>query len=147
MELININQAGKSRLQKIPFHLFKRYDDSHYSDIEYKIKDEDEKKEEKRYFLCKLCRNTITSYETKINVNGHHSHSFINPAGIEYNIGCFSSASGCNAMGQPTSEFTWFPGFSWSYAICTKCMIHMGWSYQSSGSVFYGLILDNLIVS
>lgn len=103
--------------------------------------------DEKRFIICKNCKNAITSFKNVIEINGSHQHTFKNPRGIVYQIGCFISARGCIDVGNPTAEFTWFPGFSWCYAICSRCLIHLGWNYQSTGESFYGLILDNLTES
>ncbi len=78
-------------------------------------------------------------------VEGKHMHVFSNPEGIVFQIGCFSSADGCVNRGVPTTEFTWFTGFSWRFSFCSNCYIHLGWFYQSKGvENFYGLILDRL---
>ncbi len=106
--------------------------------------DEEEEKKE-NLILCKNCRNRITSADNGIELYGQHRHTFSNPYGILFEIGCFASADGCLNQGMPTTEFTWFKGFSWRYALCSKCHLHLGWHYQSRGGGFYGLILDNLI--
>ncbi len=117
------------------------------ADLDMSLDEREKDEDDKKFFLCKICRNSITPYETKINIDGHHRHTFVNPAGIEYSIGCFSSADGCYETGIPTGEYTWFPGYRWSYALCSKCRNHLGWRYNSSGNSFYGLILENLVVS
>ncbi|MDM8517965.1 cereblon family protein, partial [Desulfobacterales bacterium HSG16] len=61
-------------------------------------------------------------------------------------IGCFSAAFGCARSGVPTSEYTWFAGFSWCFAMCSKCQIHLGWHFLAEGDKnFYGLILNQLV--
>jgi hypothetical protein len=95
--------------------------------------------------LCIFCNNIITSPKNIIEINGKHDHTFTNPAGNTFAIGCFSTAKGCLNYDEPTIEYTWFPGFSWCYAICTSCYSHLGWRYESPVSSFYGLILINLI--
>jgi len=100
---------------------------------------------EKRPLLCKHCRNEITTAEHSSIINGKHAHRFTNPAGITFNIGCFSQAWGCIVYGIPTYEYTWFAGFTWCIALCTNCHTHLGWYYQSGKDFFFGLILDNLI--
>jgi len=103
------------------------------------------KKEEKDPLIrCRNCGYTITTTDDVISVAGQHRHTFKNPAGILYSIGCFARAEGCFDLGEPTSEFTWFPGYSWSYSVCKKCFTHMGWFYRSGESTFYGLILKQL---
>lgn len=97
-------------------------------------------------YLCKFCRRKITTSSARIQVNGQHAHMCVNPYGLLFEVGCFSQASGCVVTGIPTTEFTWFPGFAWSIALCSGCLNHMGWHYTSeAASEFYGLILNNLV--
>jgi hypothetical protein len=95
--------------------------------------------------LCRNCGNRITTLDHIIAVHGQHTHTFTNPAGITYRIGCFSRAEGCLKYGEPTLEFTWFSGFGWNIAFCARCSSHLGWHYQSSGDQFFGLILTQLV--
>lgn len=96
------------------------------------------------YIICRNCGNTITTAEHIVTVNGEHIHTFTNPAGVLYQIGCFSSADGCIVHGEPTLEHTWFDGFRWSFSICSSCLVHLGWYYQRNDEGFFGLILDRL---
>lgn len=100
--------------------------------------------EEEHFIYCRTCGSVITTPESIIAVDNHHVHSFSNPAGIVYEIGCFSSAEGCGIHGDPTAEHTWFEGFSWSFSICLSCLSHLGWFYQNETESFFGLILDRL---
>lgn len=98
--------------------------------------------------LCRRCLSLITSDRQRISVNGAHCHTFANPHGIVFEIGCFRNAAGCGTVGKPTSEFTWFAGYQWRIAVCGACLTHMGWRFDSaSGPGFYGLILDCLVES
>ena len=112
------------------------------------IEDETEKKilEDEEYILCRQCMHVITSPAERIVVEGAHKHTFANPHGIVFEIGCFGSVIGCGYAGAPTDEFTWFKGFSWRVAVCIRCLSHLGWLFTSSGfESFHGLILDKLI--
>ena len=100
---------------------------------------------EKSEILCRVCKNKISSLDEMVSIDGHHRHTFTNPLGIVYEIGCFSAANGCMVLGSPTLEHTWFPGFSWNFALCSQCFSHLGWYYQSAGKSFFGLILKNLL--
>jgi filamentous hemagglutinin family protein len=100
--------------------------------------------EEEHPILCKTCGNKITLIEHMISVGGRHNHTFINPLGITFQIGCFSSAKGCVVTGRPSFEFTWFDGFSWQYALCSYCVSHLGWYYRSPDASFFGLIRGQL---
>lgn len=127
---------------------FRLPDFQHIADIDGLLEDEFEEtpstKEE--YILCRQCGRVITDMSKQIVVNGAHRHTFANPEGIVYEIGCFISAPGCVYTGTPTDEFTWFKGFSWRVALCQICLTHLGWLYI--GSAYYrfnGLILERLI--
>lgn len=101
--------------------------------------------DEGEFILCGNCRNVITSTVNKIEMNGKHTHTFTNPKGFVYRVGCFGEAPGILNQGAPTLEFTWFAGFAWSYSLCIRCFAHLGWFYRSGEKTFYGLILDHLI--
>ena len=129
----------------IPLQTFQKSSPGEPGIVKSSIKEEDRSKEkQKRFYICIYCSNLITSPSDVIEVDGSHHHTFINPAGISFHIGCFKTAQGCRTWGEPTREFTWFPGFSWSMAVCSHCYTHMGWLYQSGASSFYGLILENI---
>ncbi len=97
------------------------------------------------HILCRNCGHPVTAIADTIAVQGQHQHTCINPAGITFIIRCFSRAGGCLPVGKSSQEFTWFPGFAWSFAICAKCLFHLGWFYQSAGGSFFGLVRDNLL--
>jgi hypothetical protein len=97
-----------------------------------------------RVYRCARCAAVITAPRYAIEKDGRFTHHVANPAGIVFYIGCFSEAPGCSIAGEPTMEYTWFPGYSWSYALCAQCGIHMGWSYRWGVASFFGLILDRL---
>jgi hypothetical protein len=99
---------------------------------------------EKR-LCCKICGQMITRDQDRIKVGGAHTHTFTNPHGIRFAIGCFKTVAGCEKKGRKTEEFTWFPGFAWRIAYCTECKEHLGWEFHSHGDhTFYGLILNRL---
>ncbi|MFO7965471.1 MAG: cereblon family protein [Desulfobacterales bacterium] len=97
--------------------------------------------------VCAQCGRSITTDAARISVNGAHSHTFANPHGIVFEIGCFRAAFGCAYQGPLTEEFTWFKGFGWRIAYCGTCMTHLGWLFiATEESRFHGLILDRLAV-
>jgi hypothetical protein len=94
---------------------------------------------------CAGCRRPITSAAARIQVGGAHAHSFLNPHGIEFRIGCFGLASGLLRLGDPETFWTWFPGHTWQVELCASCREHLGWEFRSSDHRFHGLILDRLV--
>lgn len=95
--------------------------------------------------LCRNCGNRITGIDAMIAMNGEHRHTFTNPAGFTFRIGCFSAAPGCSFAGEPTMHHTWFEGFTWQVASCSRCALHLGWMYRAKEITFFGLILDHLV--
>ena len=99
---------------------------------------------EKR-LCCKICGQAITHERDRIEICGAHAHTFYNPHGLKFYIGCFQDVSGCVEIGVSTLEFTWFPGYAWRIALCGSCHEHLGWEYHSdNGGRFHGLILTKL---
>lgn len=95
--------------------------------------------------LCHFCRAAITSKRDEFTVAGNHRHQFLNPNGLQYLIGCFKIAPGCDISGPPIKDFSWFKAHSWQLARCSDCGEHLGWFYQNGeASQFFGLILDKL---
>ena len=105
-------------------------------DIKTKLKPDD--------WLCLICSKKITSDKDRFLFNDQSEFQFTNPGGFIFDIITFDSADGCLDTGIPTMEFTWFPGHSWSYAMCSRCGSHLGWRYSGQYS-FYGLIKSRLI--
>ena len=102
--------------------------------------------EEEEYILCRQCRQAITRPDERITVQGSHQHTFANPQGIVFEIGCFKTAQGCGYAGPPSTEFTWFSGYAWRVSFCSLCLTHLGWIFiADSGDSFHGFILDRLI--
>jgi hypothetical protein len=95
--------------------------------------------------ICAACRTVITRERARIEINGGHEHSFFNPHGIIFHIGCFSEAPGCRPDGPFSGDFSWFPGYQWQIVHCRNCITHLGWSFRAGiGTPFFGMILNRL---
>ncbi len=115
-------------------------------DLEQKEKSKDKEDfDKKEFLLCAVCHNRITRKTDKINIDEKHQHTFANPHGLVFHIGCFVNAPGCISYGEETEFFTWFPGYKWRVALCLRCGALLGWAFHSNDEHFFGLILDNLI--
>ncbi|MFZ7127308.1 MAG: cereblon family protein [Desulfobacterales bacterium] len=97
------------------------------------------------HIRCRQCLAIVSHLEDRLPVDGSHHHTFANPAGLVFTIGCFSNAEGCGTVGAYSREFTWFPGYHWRVAVCRRCLSHLGWHFAGSGGGFWGLILDQLV--
>ncbi len=98
------------------------------------------------HLLCRACGQAITRSAERVSVDGAHHHTFANPHGIVFEIGCFASAPGCGTAGPASDEFTWFAGYRWRVALCGGCLTHLGWRFAARGGhAFFGLIVERLI--
>ena len=94
--------------------------------------------------VCAACLQAVTSTRARIEMAGSHSHTFSNPHGIVFHIGCFAIAPGCDVASEPSTHYTWFAGYAWQVAACRGCGEHLGWLFRSGDSRFHGLIFDRL---
>jgi hypothetical protein len=123
-------------------YYFDRYSDEKR---ERAVKSETEStpKEERRLF-CAACRHFVTNQDDRISVQGAQEHTFTNPHGYVFHIGCFRDTNGCAYVGERMSAWSWFRGFTWRIALCSNCHTHLGWLFEAAGDVFHGLILNRL---
>jgi hypothetical protein len=94
--------------------------------------------------VCRECGYPITVAEAVIPIDGSQTHTFFNPTGIVFEIICVFRAPGCAVFGAASTEFSWFPGFTWRGALCGNCSTHLGWYFESGDFSFFGLILKKL---
>ncbi len=95
--------------------------------------------------LCAACGHAITSGDARLEVDGAHVHTRMNPDGHEFTFGCFAAAPGCVARGAPSKQATWFAGFFWWIEVCAGCGVHLGWLFfADGGGEFHGLVLERL---
>lgn len=95
---------------------------------------------------CRICGHIVTRAAKSITVNGSHGHTYFNPNGVAFEIGCFSEAPGVRVQGPLSREFSWFGGHGWRYGLCGNCHEHLGWQFVAdAGGDFFGLILANLV--
>lgn len=97
-----------------------------------------------RALCCSNCGAVITRESARVEIAGDHAHTFVNPAGLVFEIGCFRSAPGCEGVGARENFFSWFPGYAWRIELCRGCGSHLGWSYGDRPD-FYGLVLTRLV--
>lgn len=101
--------------------------------------------EEPAVLACASCQEPITTEAERLEVAGAHQHSFMNPHGFYFRIGCFASAQALRAEGGWSGEWSWFPPCEWQIQRCARCGEHLGWLFRAPERRFYGLVLDRLI--
>lgn len=95
-------------------------------------------------WLCLRCSKKITEDKERFLYENRSEFQFTNPDGFVFDIITFRTADGCREEGEPTIAFTWFRDHSWSFALCGRCGLHLGWKYSGKFS-FFGLIKSRLI--
>ena len=94
-------------------------------------------------WLCAWCLNRVASEKDRFSHEGDTEFSFKNPEGVWFTIYTFSRTLGCRQGGLPTLQHTWFPGHAWSFCVCKRCGMHLGWYYNGPNE-FVGLIRDRI---
>lgn len=102
-------------------------------------------REDARPLVCVRCGRPITTAGDRIEVDGLHEHTQINPHGFIWSFGCFARAPGCVPVGAPSHEFAWFAGHAWQVEDCGGCRLHLGWFFSSPERRFHGLIVGRVV--
>jgi len=101
-----------------------------------------------RAVLCAACRAPIARARDRIEVDGAHVHTFVNPSVVPYRVACFGEAPGTVGVGEDSTFWTWFKGFSWRVVVCAQCVAHVGWCFRAvdqADRLFFGLIVDRIL--
>jgi len=87
----------------------------------------------KRIFLkCSSCDAKVsTLLDLLVMSDDGASGAYCNPTGAVYDVLTVKSVSrnAVRLRGEPSSEFSWFPGFQWTVACCARCRQHLGWQF------------------
>jgi len=96
-----------------------------------------------RGLRCAACEAELTTDDERIEMSGAHAHTFVNPHGHVFEVGCFARVPGCVAVGPASAFFSWFPGYTWRVVVCGSCQAHLGWSFGETPD-FFALVLNRL---
>jgi hypothetical protein len=94
---------------------------------------------------CARCHEPITSEADRLEMAGAREHTFTNPHGFRFRIGCFAAARSLRPDGGWSAEWSWFPPCEWQVQHCARCGEHLGWLFRGGDRFFYGLVLDRLV--
>ena len=107
------------------------------------------------YFDCKRCKTQVSSYaDIFAMAKGNVNANYCNPAGyIHETLTVHKTIEGSlRLVDRPSTDFSWFPGYGWQIAVCSKCSSHIGWKFVAvtknlKPKSFYGLSCKSLVVS
>ncbi|EAT43510.1 AAEL005081-PA [Aedes aegypti] len=99
------------------------------------------------YFLCKRCDNEIGSFNDIFAMNKQGVQtSYCNPSGYVHDTLTIykTKENSTFTVDRPSTEYSWFPGYSWQITLCSNCRQHLGWKFVATKNnylpkSFYGL--------
>ncbi|MFH4976646.1 hypothetical protein AB6A40_003355 [Gnathostoma spinigerum] len=105
-----------------------------------------------KYMLCSNCENKLGQVSNLIilSTEGISAH-YVNPGGYVHDMLTMSKL--CHhaslPVGEPSAEFSWFPGYKWTIQECKRCRRHIGWKFTSDKlkpRSFYGLTKSAIVL-
>lgn len=93
---------------------------------------------------CKRCGTLLSHRKHVFSMSEEGSvGTFVNPGGYIHQIVTLYHISRARLIGNPSTEDSWFPGYSWTITNC-MCHAHIGWRFTADKSdlvprVFWGL--------
>ncbi|KAL6433699.1 hypothetical protein ACFW04_005755 [Cataglyphis niger] len=88
---------------------------------------------EDKIYVCVNCESFIgrQSHMFPMNKEGPQG-TYVNPGGIIHETITFYHVQGIMLSdAAPSTEYSWFPGYAWTIAICKGCHHHVGWKFTA----------------
>ncbi|XP_035911574.1 protein cereblon homolog [Anopheles stephensi] len=106
------------------------------------------------YFICKRCESEIANYDDMFAMSKQGVQtSYCNPAGHVHDTLTVHKTKENSTLpvDRPSTNFSWFPGYSWQIIVCANCRQHLGWKFVAEKKnvlpkSFYGLTGANITV-
>lgn len=88
--------------------------------------------------LCESCEVPLAKESEVFQVPGADGTigAYVNPHGVVHQtltLKQMLSHHATHLTGSPSSEDSWFPGYSWTIAYCANCSAHLGWRFTLDG--------------
>ena len=115
-----------------------------------KLEDSSPNLKEDYSIVCTHCETTITKSRYIFAFdNEQTTRVFANPAGALFEIVTITDAENVKTPQTPSTEFTWFSGYSWQICFCAQCSSQLGWFFNNVGTPqlidsFYAFILSEI---
>uniref|UniRef100_A0A182WK39 Protein cereblon n=1 Tax=Anopheles minimus TaxID=112268 RepID=A0A182WK39_9DIPT len=106
------------------------------------------------YFICKRCESEIANYDDMFAMSKQGvQSSYCNPGGCVHDTLTVhkTKENSTVPIERPSTNFTWFPGYSWQIIVCANCRQYLGWKFVAEKKnvmpkSFYGLSGTNITV-
>ena len=108
--------------------------------------DEAQKSATQHGIYCASCDHLLSQHVSRLDCQGSHIHTRLNPAGVQFTFACFAGIEHVVIRGTPTLEHSWFHGYHWQLLFCQHCQNHLGWDFSSVSDCIYGLITNRIAI-
>lgn len=102
---------------------------------------------EESLFYCRYCNSSLAYCSDLFAMSKHGVQTqYCNPEGYihETNTVYRVMSHAIGYSGEPSTKFSWFPGYQWHIILCKFCAQHVGWEFKAvepnlAPKVFFGL--------
>lgn len=97
-----------------------------------------------RVLACRRCSKQLGDQQHIFSMSKEGPQgAFVNPGGHVHETLTLYKAKNLRLVGQPSTEYSWFPGYAWTITECLGCWNHIGWKFTSTNpklrpEKFYG---------
>ena len=95
---------------------------------------------------CAACGHLLTFASQAVAIAGRIHHHATNPAGFSFRFATFGTAPGCDVVGAPHAEHSWFPPARWQLAQCGGCAVHCGWRFRAAAAADFFALIEQCLV-
>eukprot|EP00092_Neocalanus_flemingeri_P092343 GFUD01117211.1.p1 GENE.GFUD01117211.1~~GFUD01117211.1.p1 ORF type:complete len:545 (-),score=176.61 GFUD01117211.1:89-1723(-) len=85
-----------------------------------------------RVLVCKRCSKQLGDQQNIFSMSKEGPQgAFVNPGGHVHETMTLYKAKNLRLVGQPSTEYSWFPGYAWTITECLGCWNHIGWKFTA----------------
>ncbi|KAJ0172843.1 hypothetical protein K1T71_011982 [Dendrolimus kikuchii] len=86
----------------------------------------------KSVLCCSSCWAEVARRDQLFAMSSDGVHSnYTNLGGYMHDIVTVAACGNVALSGAPSAEYSWFPGYMWTIALCRICTAHLGWRFDA----------------
>eukprot|EP00088_Acartia_fossae_P048568 TRINITY_DN5300_c1_g1_i1.p1 TRINITY_DN5300_c1_g1~~TRINITY_DN5300_c1_g1_i1.p1 ORF type:complete len:511 (+),score=87.64 TRINITY_DN5300_c1_g1_i1:54-1586(+) len=83
--------------------------------------------------VCRRCYNDLADQTDIFSMSAEGPQgAFVNPGGHLHETLTVYKAKNLKLVGNPSTEYSWFPGYAWTIVECSRCFNHIGWKFTAA---------------
>jgi len=97
-----------------------------------------------KVLVCRRCGGQVADQSDIFSMSKEGPQgAYVNPHGAVHETLTVYKSKNLRLLGQPSTEYSWFPGYSWTITECSGCGDHTGWKFIATSKKlnpdkFYG---------